>query len=460
MDLYGEGLARIMAALADGAATAGEISGRLVADGVVASLLLVHDLYPVALETRVLEALASVRPYMESHGGNVELDRIEDGVAHLRLIGHCDGCPASLSTLELAIKDALEEQLPIYGRRGRGARPSEDGRSRSARAAPVWLELGHAGAWSRERCGRCRWAASICSWRTSRGRCSPYRSECPCCGAALGDAALEGEILSCARCKHGFALTRQAVRSAPTTSTWSRCRCSVAQGPRAERGPRAMSAAAPPGAEPPVVAGLRRLARARPDPLAAAATGARCDLCGGKMADDHRHLLSLEDRRILCSCEPCCAMRAGDPGLRPTGTRSLLLEGFELDDELWAKFQIPIGLAFFFLSDANEGVVALYPSPAGATESELYLEAWNDLVAANPMLETLEAEAEALVVNRIGDRRPTRSSRSTAATSSSARSSQLDRDLRRIRRLTTRLARSSPGCAPWGGRHDGRRAER
>lgn len=153
-----------------------------------------------------------------------------------------------------------------------------------------------------------------------------------------------------------------------------------------------------------VVTGLRRLARTRPTEIPRVVlTGARCDLCNGKMADDHRHLLSLEDRRILCVCEPCRAMRAGDPGLRPTGTRSVLLEGFELDDELWAKFQIPIGLAFFFLSGAAGGVVAQYPSPAGATESELYLEEWNDLVAANPVLADLEPEAEALVVNRISE---------------------------------------------------------
>src|SRR4029077_2025975 len=98
--------------------------------------------------------------------------------------------------------------------------------------------------------------------------------------------------------------------------------------------------------------------------------GARCDLCGGLTAEDHRQLLHLQDRRILCACERCWAMRAGDPGLRPTGTRSLVLDRFDLPDELWATFQIPIGLASFFISDAvaNGNVVALYPSPAGATE--------------------------------------------------------------------------------------------
>jgi len=89
-----------------------------------------------------------------------------------------------------------------------------------------------------------------------------------------------------------------------------------------------------------------------------------CDLCGNRMDEDHRHLLHVTDRRILCSCEPCWAMRAGDPELRPTGTRMQLLEGFDLSDELWAKFQIPIGLTFFFVTEAS-GVVALYPSPRG-----------------------------------------------------------------------------------------------
>jgi hypothetical protein len=153
-----------------------------------------------------------------------------------------------------------------------------------------------------------------------------------------------------------------------------------------------------------VVARLRSLARSRDAPARPARQDtARCDLCGAAMSEDHRHLLDVGERRILCACEPCIAMRAGEGDLRPTGTRMLRLEGFRLSDELWAQFQIPIGLAFFFISEAAGGVVALYPSPAGATESELYLAAWNELVAANPVLGDLEPEVEALVVNRLAD---------------------------------------------------------
>ena len=110
MELYGEGLARIFGELAESGEE--ELLLRLAGDGVIGSLLLIHDLYPMPLEARVEEALASVRPYMESHGGDVELLRLEDGVAHLKLIGHCHGCPASAATLELAIKEALEEAAP------------------------------------------------------------------------------------------------------------------------------------------------------------------------------------------------------------------------------------------------------------------------------------------------------------------------------------------------------------
>ena len=112
VELYGDGLRRVVEALDEAGAPGQEIHGRLIEDGVVASLLLSHDLYPIDLETRVREALDGVRPYMESHGGDVELLGLEDGIARLRLAGSCDGCPASAATLELAIKDALAQAAP------------------------------------------------------------------------------------------------------------------------------------------------------------------------------------------------------------------------------------------------------------------------------------------------------------------------------------------------------------
>ncbi len=125
-----------------------------------------------------------------------------------------------------------------------------------------------------------------------------------------------------------------------------------------------------------------------------------CDLCGKGLPSEHRHLLHLEERYILCACESCVALRGGDRELRPTGTRFAWLEDFSLPDDVWASFSIPIGLAFFMISSSVGSVVAFYPSPAGATESELDLEAWDALCAENPGL-ILDPDAEALIVNRM-----------------------------------------------------------
>jgi hypothetical protein len=150
---------------------------------------------------------------------------------------------------------------------------------------------------------------------------------------------------------------------------------------------------------PNLVTNLRRLRPAEPPPPVVREE--RCELCSLGIRPSHKHLLHLDERRIVCVCETCWAVRSGDAEFRPVGNRTLVLEDFVLSDEEWAGFQIPIGLAFFMVSTVSEGVVGLYPSPAGATECELDLEAWARLVAANPVLESLEADAEALVINRM-----------------------------------------------------------
>ncbi len=129
----------------------------------------------------------------------------------------------------------------------------------------------------------------------------------------------------------------------------------------------------------------------------------RCDLCGLGIPEDHRHLLALAERRIVCSCEACWAMRAGEGDYRPVGNRTLWLPELEVPDEVWANFQIPIGLAFFMNSTVTGCVVALYPSPAGATESELHFESWNRLLELNPVIEGLEPDIEGLIANRLSD---------------------------------------------------------
>jgi hypothetical protein len=155
-----------------------------------------------------------------------------------------------------------------------------------------------------------------------------------------------------------------------------------------------------------LVSGLRGLAtrpiggREQPQPLPDVEL---CDLCGVTIADDHRHLLQLTERRIVCSCEACWAMRAGEGDYRPVGSRTVWVNELNLPDDLWASFQIPIGLAFFMDSTVTGCVVAMYPSPAGATESELHFESWSRMVSLNPVLADLEPDIEGLIVNRLAD---------------------------------------------------------
>jgi Family of unknown function (DUF5947) len=130
----------------------------------------------------------------------------------------------------------------------------------------------------------------------------------------------------------------------------------------------------------------------------------RCELCGEPIPADHRHLLDLQRGELMCACQACKILfdrrEAGDGHYRLVPDRRLQLEGFRLDDDRWEALRIPVEMAFFFRSTAHERVVALYPSPAGPTESLLELEAWEEIERDNPLLTTLEPDVEALLVNR------------------------------------------------------------
>jgi len=112
LELYGAGLERVLGIVNDAGDDALPIRTALLDDGVVSSLLLIHGLYPISLEERVVEALDSVRPFLASHGGNVEFLGVDEGVARLRLEGSCNGCPSSAATLENALKEAIEATAP------------------------------------------------------------------------------------------------------------------------------------------------------------------------------------------------------------------------------------------------------------------------------------------------------------------------------------------------------------
>jgi Fe-S cluster biogenesis protein NfuA/nitrite reductase/ring-hydroxylating ferredoxin subunit len=211
MQLYGEGLERIVDALAEPGATAADVRERLVDDGVVASLLLIHGLYPIDLETRVNEALESVRPYMESHGGDVELIGIEDGVAKMRLVGHCEGCPASEATLELAIKKALEETAPdLEGLEVEGVqKPAfELPVVHSNGDAPTWTDLeGDPPAVGST--APMTVAGTEVLVANVGGTLLAYRNACGWCRARMDAAPMTpGGILECPSCERRFELRR------------------------------------------------------------------------------------------------------------------------------------------------------------------------------------------------------------------------------------------------------------
>ncbi len=112
-DLYGAGLERVLDVVHDAGALNDDVLAALAKDDLVASLLIVHGLHPYDVTTRVEEALDGVRPYLGTHGGDVELLEVTDaGVVRLRLLGSCDGCPSSSVTLELAVEGAIESAAP------------------------------------------------------------------------------------------------------------------------------------------------------------------------------------------------------------------------------------------------------------------------------------------------------------------------------------------------------------
>lgn len=144
------------------------------------------------------------------------------------------------------------------------------------------------------------------------------------------------------------------------------------------------------------VARLRRFLR-EPAPVE------HCELCGEVIAADHSHLIEPASHHLLCACAPCAMMFANraDGRYRAVPMRAQVLTRFQMTDAQWDELLIPIGMAFFFRSTAADRVIALYPGPAGATESQLRLDAWDELVAANPVLGDFEPDVEALLVNRV-----------------------------------------------------------
>jgi Fe-S cluster biogenesis protein NfuA/nitrite reductase/ring-hydroxylating ferredoxin subunit len=239
VDLYGAGLERLLELVDEAGRLDEDLLDRLADDDLVASLLLVSGLHPYSAEERVARALDSVRPYLGSHGGDVELLEITgDGVVRLRMLGSCDGCPSSSVTLELAVSEAIEAAAPeltgieveepaTAAAPPAGVIPVEALRSRVADQPPAAGAATRNGAVREVVDGLPELADGgvhplviggvpilVCRWRESR---YAYRDRCPSCGSPLaGDGPTSlirglgtgAPLLTCPGCTRHFDVVR------------------------------------------------------------------------------------------------------------------------------------------------------------------------------------------------------------------------------------------------------------
>jgi Fe-S cluster biogenesis protein NfuA len=201
--LYGDGLGHIVATLRDAGPAGAGLLAAIAEDPLVESLLLLHDLHPLDVDTRIQRALDRVRPYLGSHAGGVEyLGVTADGVARLRLEGSCHGCPSSTVTVRLAIEDAVKDAAPEVGE------VAVEGMTDPPPASPVLLQIGRRpadGGWVTlpdigPPSARPVTASAggmtvlVCA---VRGTLYAYRDACPACGSSLAGGQLDREVLAC-----------------------------------------------------------------------------------------------------------------------------------------------------------------------------------------------------------------------------------------------------------------------
>lgn len=128
-----------------------------------------------------------------------------------------------------------------------------------------------------------------------------------------------------------------------------------------------------------------------------------CAFCNAGLYADHRHLVDMTSMKFICTCEMCIILKVGAGKYKTLPNRFFNLTGMKMPDDLWSDFRIPVNMAFFVLKAGEEGAVAYYPAPTGATESKLKMEPWQKLTELNPRLQTMTLDLEALLVNRLGD---------------------------------------------------------
>ncbi|MGH3912251.1 MAG: NifU family protein [Pseudonocardiaceae bacterium] len=224
VEFYGAGLARIVELLGEQAVTP------LLDDGLVTSLLVLHDLHPQSTEERVLAALERVRPYLGSHAGDVEYLGLDpDGTVRLRLAGSCDGCPSSAITVKLAIERGIQDVAPEVTRvdvEGMAPDPAAatpgsgvtaDGHTLlplqqvSRQPEPpvaTWVEVDGIDDLGQGKVIPTLVGATAAVVCNVAGSLYAYANRCPACGSGLTDAKLDGVLLACPGCTQRYDVVR------------------------------------------------------------------------------------------------------------------------------------------------------------------------------------------------------------------------------------------------------------
>jgi Fe-S cluster biogenesis protein NfuA/nitrite reductase/ring-hydroxylating ferredoxin subunit len=198
LSFYGHGLERILE-LVDKTGDE-KVLNALTNDPGVRGLLLIHGLHPMSLEARLTEALDKVRPYMESHGGNVELLSLENDYAKLRLQGHCKTCPSSSVTLELAVRSAIDEACPdLAGFEVEGIK-NESGPEtfeHTPATAPEWTRVESAADLAEGSFISVRSEGDPLLICKAGGQLYAYRDHCPACNLPLHLGEIYGNLIIC-----------------------------------------------------------------------------------------------------------------------------------------------------------------------------------------------------------------------------------------------------------------------
>jgi len=159
--------------------------------------------------------------------------------------------------------------------------------------------------------------------------------------------------------------------------------------------------APPPGASPELLRRFEASQRPKPKP------GEACEMCATPIPEEHGHVVNIESRELMCVCRPCYLLFAREGAAQgkylQVPERYLFDPYFVLDAARWEQIQIPVSMAFFFYNSSLERFVAFYPSPAGATESLLDLDAWRQVMEANTSFEGILPDTEALLLRQEGD---------------------------------------------------------